>query len=159
MLLPHHQNAGQNYEIKIYFKQILWKFAKFKCSQIVVRKQNMIHKDIKRRLHSGNACYHSVQNLLSSHLMSKNIKIKIYKTKILPVFLYGCETWAQILREKCTLWRMAGPKQYDMTGGWIKLYNEVLHNLYSVKIIMRIIKSSWMRQPLHVAWIWNKRTA
>jgi hypothetical protein len=55
---------------------------------------------INRRLNSGNACYHSVQNLSSSRLLSKNIKIKIYKTIILPVVLYGCESWSLTLREK-----------------------------------------------------------
>jgi hypothetical protein len=54
--------------------------------------QNDIHDDIKSRLYSGNACYYSVQNLLSSRLISKNLNIKIYKTVILPVVLYGCET-------------------------------------------------------------------
>jgi hypothetical protein len=52
------------------------------------------------RLNSGNACYHSVQNLLSSRLLSKNIKIRIYKTLIFPVVLYGCETWSLTLREE-----------------------------------------------------------
>jgi hypothetical protein len=55
-------------------------------------------EEIKRRLNSGNAGYHSVQNLLSSRLLSKNIKIRIYKTVILPVVVYGCETWSLILR-------------------------------------------------------------
>jgi hypothetical protein len=54
---------------------------------------NLIQEEIKRRLNSGNAGYHSVQNLLSSRLLSKNIQIRIYKTIILPVVLYGCETW------------------------------------------------------------------
>jgi len=49
---------------------------------------------IKGRLKLGNSCYHSVQNLLSSRLLSKNFKIKIYRTIILPVVLYGCETWS-----------------------------------------------------------------
>jgi hypothetical protein len=53
-----------------------------------------------RRVNSDNACYHSVQNLLSSRLLSKNIKIRIYKTIILPVVLYGCETWSLKLREE-----------------------------------------------------------
>jgi hypothetical protein len=57
-----------------------------------------IHKEIKSRLKSGNACYHSVQNRLSSSLLSKNLKIKIYRTIILPVVLYGCETWSHKLR-------------------------------------------------------------
>jgi hypothetical protein len=51
-------------------------------------------------LNSGNACYHSVQNLLSSRLLSKNIKIRIYKAIVLPVVLYGCETWSVTLREE-----------------------------------------------------------
>jgi hypothetical protein len=62
--------------------------------------QNDIHEEIKSRLNSRNACYYSVQNLLSSRLISKNLKIKIYKTVILPVVLYGCETWSLTLREE-----------------------------------------------------------
>jgi hypothetical protein len=66
------------------------------------KKKNLIHEEIKRRLNSGNACYHSVQKLLSSRLLSKNIKIRIYKTIILPVVLYGYETWSLTLREEQT---------------------------------------------------------
>jgi hypothetical protein len=62
--------------------------------------QNSIHAEIKSRLKSGTACYYSVQNLLSSSLLSKNVKIKIYRTIILPVVLCGCETWSLTLREK-----------------------------------------------------------
>jgi hypothetical protein len=60
---------------------------------------NLILEEIKRRLNSGNACYRSVQNLLSSHLLSKNIKIRIYKTIILSLVLYGCETWSLTVME------------------------------------------------------------
>jgi hypothetical protein len=56
--------------------------------------------EVKRILYSGNACYHSVLNLLSSRLLSKNVKIRIYKTVILPVVLYGTETWSLTLREE-----------------------------------------------------------
>jgi len=62
--------------------------------------QNSIAEEIKSRLRSGNACYHSVQNLLSSGLLSKNLKIKIYRNIILPVVLYGCEPWPLTLREE-----------------------------------------------------------
>jgi hypothetical protein len=62
--------------------------------------KNFIQEEIKRRLNSGNACYHSVRNLLSSHLLPKNIKIRIYNTIILPVVLYGCETWSLTLRKE-----------------------------------------------------------
>jgi len=62
--------------------------------------QNSIHKEIKGRWMSRMACYHSVQNFMSSSLLSKNIKIKIYRTIILPAILYGCETWSLTLREE-----------------------------------------------------------
>jgi hypothetical protein len=62
--------------------------------------QNFIKGEVKRRSNSGNACYHSVQNLLSSRLLLKNVKIIIYKTIILLVVLYGCETLSLTLREK-----------------------------------------------------------
>jgi hypothetical protein len=67
---------------------------------MTVTSQNLIHEELKRRLNSDSACYHSVQNLLSSHLLSKNIKMKIYKTIILPLVLYECETWSLALREE-----------------------------------------------------------
>jgi hypothetical protein len=66
--------------------------------------QNSFQEEIKSRLKLGNVCYHSVQNLLSSSLLSKNLKIKIYRTIILPVVLYGCETWSLTLSEECKLW-------------------------------------------------------
>jgi hypothetical protein len=65
-----------------------------------VANQNLIKDKIKRRLNSGNACYYSVQNLLSSRLLSENVKIRTYGTIILPVVPYGCETRSLILREE-----------------------------------------------------------
>jgi len=62
--------------------------------------QNSIQEEIKSRLKSGNACYHSVQNILSSGLRFKNIKIKVYRIVIFCVALYGCETWSVTLWEK-----------------------------------------------------------
>jgi hypothetical protein len=86
---------------------------------MTVTNQNLIQEEIKRRLSSGNACYHSVQSLLSSRLLSKNVKMRIYKTIILPVILYGCETWSLTLREEHrlrvfenkVLRRIFGPKR------------------------------------------------
>jgi hypothetical protein len=72
----------------------------FKYLGATVTNQNLIQEEIKRRMNSGNACYHSVQNLLSSRLLSKNVKVRIYKTIILPVILYGCETWYLTVREQ-----------------------------------------------------------
>ena len=94
-----------------------------------------------------NACYQSVQNLLSSSLLSKNLKIKIYRTVILPVFLYGCETWSLTLREEHRLWvfenrvlrRIFGPKRDGVTGEWKKLHNEELNDLYCSSNILRVI--------------------
>jgi hypothetical protein len=73
--------------------------SQFKYLGTTVTNQNLIQEEIKRRLNSGNACYHSVQNHPSSQLLLKNFKIRIYKTIILPVVLYGCETWSLTLRE------------------------------------------------------------
>jgi hypothetical protein len=74
--------------------------AKFKYLGRTLTNQNDIHDEIKRRLNSGNACYHSVQNLLSYRLISKNLQIKMYKTVVLPIVLYGCETCSLALREE-----------------------------------------------------------
>jgi len=83
-----------------------------------------------------NACYHSLHNLMSSSFLSKNLKIKIHRTIILPVVLYGCKTWSLILREECRLrvsenrvLRIFVPKRDKVTREWRKLYNEELNDL------------------------------
>jgi hypothetical protein len=96
---------------------------------------------------------------MSSRLLSKNVKIRIYKTIILPVLLYGCETWSLTLREEHThtvfenrvLMRIFGPKGNEVIGGWRKLRNEELHNLYGSSSIIRMMKSRRMRLARHVA--------
>jgi hypothetical protein len=117
-----------------------------------------IHDEIKNRLNSGNACYYSVQNLLSSRLISKNLKIKIYRTQFLPVVLYGFETWSLTLREEHrlsvfenrVLRKIFGPKREE-DGSWKKLHNDELHNLYSSPNIVRAIKARRMRWAGNVA--------
>jgi hypothetical protein len=123
--------------------------------------------EIKRRLNYGNVCYHSVQSLLSSRLLSKNLKIRIYKTIILPVVLYGCETWSLTLREEHrlrvfenrVLRRIFGPKKDEVTGEWRKLHKKELHDLCSSPSIIRIIKSRRMRWAGQIARMGKKRNA
>jgi len=88
-----------------------------------LKNQNSIAEEIKSRLKSENACYHSVQNLLSSRLLSKNLKMKVYRTIIFPVVLYGCEIWSLTLRVQRKLrvfenmvLRIFGPRRDEVTG-------------------------------------------
>jgi len=158
MVMSRDQNAGRTHSMKTdnsSFERV----DEFKYLGTILINQNSIQEEIKSRLKSGNACYHSVQNLLSSKLPSKNLKIKIYRTIILPVVLYACETWSLTLREERRLRvfgnrglrRIYGPKRDEVTGEWKKLNNEELNNLYSSPNIVRVIKSRSMRWAGHVA--------
>jgi hypothetical protein len=89
--MSRDQNAGQNHKIKLDNKSFE-RVEQFKYLGTTLTNRNSIQEEIKIRLKSGSACYHSVQDLLSSSLLSKNTKIKIYITIILPVVLHGCET-------------------------------------------------------------------
>jgi len=91
MIMSYHQKVGQNRNLLIALK-FFENVTNFKYLGITVANQSCIHEETKIRFNSENACYHSVQNLLSSHLLSRNVKIKVYKTISLPVVLYGCET-------------------------------------------------------------------
>jgi hypothetical protein len=115
--------------------------------------RNSIHAEIKSGLKSGNVCYHSVQNLLSSRLLPKNTKIRVHRTIILPVVLYGSETWSLTLREEQrlrvfenrVLSRIFGLKRDEATGEWTRLHNEELNDLHSSPNIIRVIKSRRMK--------------
>jgi len=88
--------------------------------------QNSIVEEIKSRWRPGSACYHLVQNLLFLRLRSKNLKVRMYRTIIFPVFLYGCETWSLTLQEErklkafenMVLRRIFGPRRDKVTGKW-----------------------------------------
>jgi hypothetical protein len=98
-------------------------------------------------------------------LLFKNIKIKIYRTIILPVVLYGCETWLLTLREdrrlrvfeNRVLKRIFGPKRDEVIGEWRKLHNEELNDVYCSSNIIRVIKSRRVRWAGHVACMGKRR--
>jgi hypothetical protein len=100
----------------------------------------------------------SLKSFVFSCLISKNVKIKIYKTVILPIVLYGCETWSLTLGEEHRLRvfdnrllrRIFGPEREE-DGSWRKLHNDELHSLYSSPNIVRVIKSRRKRWAEHVA--------
>jgi len=112
----------------------------------------------------GNACCLSMQNVLSSSLLSKNVKSEVYRTIILLV-LCGCETWLLTLREErglrvlenMVVRRIFGPKSDEVTGKWRKLHNEELNDLYSSPNNVRVIKSRRMRLAEHVAHMGERR--
>jgi hypothetical protein len=157
MIMPGHQNSGQNQNIRTA-NESFESVTTFKYLGTTLTNQNDIHDEIKSRLNSGCACYHSVQNLLSSRRTSKNLKIKIYKTVIIPVVLYGFETWSFTLREEHrlrvfenrVLRRIFGPKRKE-DGSWRKLHNDELHGLYYSPNVVWVIKSRRMRWAGHVA--------
>ncbi|KAJ4445744.1 hypothetical protein ANN_12429 [Periplaneta americana] len=166
MIMPRDQNIVRNGNIKVgdlSFEGV----EKFKYLGATVTNINDTREEIKHRINMGNACYYSVEKLLSSSLLSKNLKVRIYKTVILPVLLYGCETWTLTLREEHrlrvfenkALRKIFGAKRDEVTGEWRKLHNAELHALYSSPDVIRNIKSRRLRWAGHVARMGESRNA
>ena len=143
MVMSRDQNAGRIHSVwtdNSTFDRV----EDFKYLRTNLTNHNSIAEEIKSRLRSGNDYNHSVQNPLSSRLLSKNVKIKIYKS----VVLYWCETWSLTLREErklrvlenMVLRRIFGPRRDEVTGEWRRLHYEELNDLYSSPNIVRVIK-------------------
>jgi hypothetical protein len=138
---------------------LLGKCGRVEYLRTTLMNQNRIQEEIKSRLKSGNACYHSVQNLLSSSLLSKNIKVKIYRTIILPVVSYGFGTWLLTLRvkhklkvfENRVLRRIFGTERDEVTGEWRSLM------ICTPNQIIWVIKSRRMGWSGHVACMGGRR--
>ena len=136
MVISRDRRAGRGHSVKTDNSSIE-RVEEFKYLGMTLTDQNSNQEEIKSRLKLGNACYHSLQNLLSPMLLSKNLKIKIYRTIILPVHLYRCETCSLTLREERrlrlfenrVLKKVFGPKRDEVTGEWRKLHNEELNDL------------------------------
>jgi hypothetical protein len=156
MVMSRDQNAGRIHNIKTdnsSFERVEG------FIYLGTTNQNSIHEVTKSGLKSGNACYHALQNLLSSSLLSKNIKIKIIINIILFLLLYGCETWSVTLRERrrlrvfenTVLRIIFWPQRDEVTREWRKLHNEEHNGLYFSPNIIRVIKPRGMRWAGHVA--------
>jgi hypothetical protein len=117
MLVSRDQDAEQNGGIKIgnrWFENA----PQFKYLGTTVTNQNSIQEEIKRWLNSGNACYHSVQNLVSFRPLSKNLKVRIYKAITLSVVLNGCETWYYGRNIKLRCWEQGAEENIWTEEEW-----------------------------------------
>ena len=137
MISSHHQIIGQRQNIvtgNLSFEEV----ENLKYQGVTAINTNDICEEIKRKINMGNACYYLREKILSSRLLSKNLKVNTYKTIILTVVLYGCETCSLTLKEEQrlralenkVLRKIFGTKRDEITGEWRKLHNIELHAVY-----------------------------
>jgi hypothetical protein len=156
--MSRYPNSGQN-QNKSIANESFEKVAKFKYLRTTLTNQNDIHDEIKSRFNLGNeGMLAIIQSRIFCLPHIKNLKIKIYKTVILTVVLYGCKTWSLTLGEEYrlrvvenrVLRKIFGPKREE-DGSWRKIHNDELHSLNSSPNIVKVIKSRRMRWAGHVA--------
>ncbi|KAJ4435426.1 hypothetical protein ANN_18041 [Periplaneta americana] len=151
MIMSRDGNIVRNGNINIgdlSFEEV----EKFKYLGATVTNINDTREEIKRRINMGNACYYSVEKLLSSSLLSKNLKVRIYKTVILPVLLYGCETWTLTLREEHRL-RVVENKDEAQHHSYCKriLYENHIHDIFDTWIDLSRLCDLYRPYALHPA--------
>ena len=164
MITSSHQNVIQNQNIVIG-NLSFEKIKKFKFLGATVTNTNDIREQIKRRINMVNVCYYSLNFIVPPAF--QELKVITYKTIILPVVLYGCETWSLTLREEHrlrmfenkVLRKIFGAKRDEITGEWRKLHSAELHALYSSPNIIRNLKSRRLRRAEHVARMEQYRNA
>ena len=158
MITSRHSNVIQNKNI------VITDLSFEKCGKVQISRSNSnrykyMREEIKLRINMGNACYYSLEKILSPRLLSKKLKVKTFKTIILPVVLYICETWSLSLREEHrlrvfenkVLRKIFGAKKHETTREWRKLDKAELHALYSSRNIIRSLKSRRLRWAGYVA--------
>ena len=166
MVMSRDQNGRKNGNIQTGNKSFET-VEQFKYLDTTLTNQNSIHQQMKSGSKSGIACYDSVQHLLYSSLLSKYVKIKIHRTIILPVVLYGCETWSLTLREECrlrvfenrVLRRILGSKRDEVTGNGEDYITGSFMLCTPHQILMWLIKARGMRWTWHVARMGERRGA
>jgi len=162
MVMSRDQNTRRSHSVRIDNRSFE-RVEQVKYLGTTLSDQNASQEEIKSRLKSGNAFYHSVQNRLSSSLLSKNINIKIHRNIILLVVLRGYGTWSLTLKEERrlnvfenrVLRIIFGPKRDEVKGEWRKLHEE-LNDLYCSTNIVRVIKSRIMGWEGHVVRMANR---
>ena len=153
-----NQNARRSHNMKVdngSFERV----EEFKYFGTILTNQNLFWKKLRADKSQGMLAVFRCKIFLSSSLLSKNFNIKIRTTIILPVVLYGCETWSRTLREermlrvfeKGVMRRIFGPRRHEVTGQWRKLYNVDLNDLFTSSHAVRVIKSRRMIWAGHVA--------
>ena len=159
-----HTTVRTTYHLRITKSTYLRKIITHTSKRGVKRSKNHVINITQRTATKINTCNYGDTNFCTT-LGETFLKIKIYRTIILPVVLYGCETWSLKLREErklrvcenMVLRRIFGPRRDQVTEEWRRLHNEELNDLYSSPNIVRVIKSKRMRWAGHVARMGEER--